>query len=87
MCKQREQHVAIFNSEGLATEDRRHYIRATLTAIAADGSEQATGQWGDGGFWLGNQRATRPGKTGQEAARQAIVNLGPNPALLAACLL
>ena len=80
MCKQREQHVAIFNSEGLATEDRRHYIRATLTAIAADGSEQATGQWGDGGLlgWEISEQLD-PEKTGQEAARQALVNLGAKP--------
>ena len=80
MCKQREQHIAIFNSEGLATEDRRHYIRATLTAIAADGSEQATGQWGDGGLlgWEISEQLD-PEKTGQEAARQALVNLGAKP--------
>ena len=80
LCKQREQHVAIFNSEGLAKEDRRNYIRATLTAIAADGSEQATGQWGDGGLlgWEISEQLD-PKKTGQEAARQALVNLGAKP--------
>src|SRR5210317_1092389 len=49
-CMQREQHVEIFKSEGLYTKDRRNYIRSSLTAIAADGNEQATGSWNDGGL-------------------------------------
>ena len=49
-CMQREQRVEIFNSEGLHTNDKRNYIRSSLTAIAADGNEQATGSWNDGGL-------------------------------------
>lgn len=76
-CTQREQHVEIFNSEGLFTQDTRHYIRAGLSAVAADGSEQSSGAWNDGGL-LGweLQDAIDPFYTGEEASRQALVNLG-----------
>jgi TldD protein len=76
-CRGKEQRVEIFNSEGLHTQDVRHYIRATLTAIAADGQEQATGMWSDGGLlgWEMREQVD-PLRTGEEAARQAIVNLG-----------
>jgi TldD protein len=79
-CMQREQHVEIFNSEGLHTKDRRNYIRSSLTAIAADGNEQATGSWNDGGL-LGWEIAADldPQRTGEEAARQALVNLTAKP--------
>jgi len=79
-CMQREQHVEIFNSEGLYTKDRRNYIRSSLTAIAADGNEQATGSWNDGGL-LGweIEASIDPRKTGEEAARQALVNLTAKP--------
>jgi len=79
-CMQREQHVEIFNSEGLYTKDRRNYIRSSLTAIAADGNEQATGSWNDGGL-LGWEIAAEldPQRTGEEAARQALVNLTAKP--------
>jgi TldD protein len=79
-CMQREQHVEIFNSEGLHTNDRRNYIRSSLTAIAADGNEQATGSWNDGGL-LGWEIAAEldPQRTGEEAARQALVNLTAKP--------
>jgi len=75
-CLQREQRVEIFNSEGLHTNDVRNYIRASLTAIASEGGEQATGSWNDGGL-LGWEIETGidPQKTGEEAARQALVNL------------
>ncbi len=79
-CMQREQAVEIFTSEGLHTTDTRHYVRASLVAIAADGSEQATGSANDGGLtgWelVENLDAER---TGQEATRQALVNLGAKP--------
>lgn len=76
-CRQKEQHIEIFNSEGLHTQDVRNYIRATLTAIAADGQEQATGMWSDGGLlgWEMREQVD-PKRTGDEAARQALVNLG-----------
>jgi TldD protein len=79
-CMQREQHVEIFNSDGLHTTDKRNYIRANLTAIASDASEQATGGWTDGGL-LGWEIETgiNPQKTGEEAARQALVNLTARP--------
>ncbi len=79
-CMQREQSIEIFNSEGLHTSDKRNYIRANLTAIASDGSEQATGSWNDGGL-LGweIEAAINPKKTGEEAARQALVNLTAKP--------
>jgi len=79
-CLQREQHVEIFNSEGLHTNDKRNDIRDNLTAIAADGNEQATGSWNDGGL-LGweIEAGLNPQKTGEEAARQALVNLTAKP--------
>ena len=79
-CLQREQRVEIFNSDGLHTADIRNYIRASLTAIATDGSEQATGSWNDGGL-LGweIEAGIDPRKTGEEAARQALVNLSAKP--------
>ena len=49
MCREVEQRIEIFNSEGLHTRDTRHYVRATMTSIASDGSEQATGMKSDGG--------------------------------------
>ena len=76
-CRQKEQHIELFNSEGLHTQDARNYIRATLTAIAADGQEQASGMWSDGGLlgWEMREQVD-PKRTGDEAARQALVNLG-----------
>ena len=79
-CMQREQSIEIFNSDGLHTTDKRNYIRADLTAIASDGGEQATGCWNDGGLlgWEieGDINAQ---KTGEEAARQALINLTAKP--------
>ncbi|MBV1878506.1 MAG: TldD/PmbA family protein [Pseudomonadales bacterium] len=79
-CMQREQNIELFNSDGLHTTDQRQYIRAVLTAIASDGGEQATGSWNDGGL-LGweIQEAIDPQKTGEEAARQALINLSAKP--------
>ena len=79
-CRQKEQFIEIFNSEGLHTEDIRNYIRTSFTAIASDGSEQATGSWNDGGL-LGWEikDALNAEKTGAEATRQALVNLGAKP--------
>ena len=75
-CLQREQSVEIFTSEGLHASDIRNYIRASLSAIASNGSEQATGGFNDGGLtgWE-IQEAIDAEKTGSEAARQALVNL------------
>jgi len=79
-CMQREQRVEIYNSDGLHANDRRHYIRAHLTAIASDGGEQATGSWNDGGL-LGweIESSINPQQTGEAAARQALVNLTARP--------
>ena len=79
-CLQREQSVELFNSEGLHTSDTRHYIRASLNAIASDGGKQATGSWNDGGLqgWELKDNISAA-KTGEEAARQALVNLSAKP--------
>lgn len=75
-CMQREQQVEIFNSEGLHASDVRNYTRAHITAIASEGSEQATGSWNEGGLvgWeLSDQLNFEA--AGEEASRQALVNL------------
>ena len=79
-CLQKQQQVEIFNSEGLHTSDERQYIRATLTSIAADGNEQATGMKSDGGL-QGWEIADRwnAAATGEEASRHALVNLSAKP--------
>jgi TldD protein len=79
-CLQREQSMELFNSEGLHTADTRNYIRAGLTAIASDGGEQATGSWNDGGLkgWEIEEGISAE-STGNEATRQALVNLGAKP--------
>ncbi len=79
-CTQREQAIEIFNSEGLHTSDTRNYIRAGLTSIASDGTEQATGGWNDGGLlgWELNGSMNAE-YTGEEASRQALVNLSAKP--------
>ncbi len=79
-CRQKQQNIELFNSEGLHTADTRNYIRTGLTSIASDGSDQATGSWSDGGL-LGweLQDDISAEKTGSEASRQALVNLGAMP--------
>lgn len=79
-CLQREQAVEIFNSDGLYTADTRHYVRAALTAIASNGTEQATGSKNDGALtgWE-IVEVIDPEATGEEAARQALVNLSAKP--------
>ena len=75
ICMQRQQAIELFNSEGLHTSDTRHYIRTSLTAIASDGSEQATGSRTEGGLqgWEIHEHIDASA-TGDEAARQALVN-------------
>ena len=79
-CLQRQQGVEIFNSEGLHIRDTRHYVRASLRAVASNGSEQATGSRNDGGLqgWE-IVEALDPAECGAEAARQALVNLSAKP--------
>ena len=79
-CLQREQSVEIYNSDGLHANDKRNYIQARLTAIAADAGEQATGSWNDGGLLGWEIEADiNPEHTGEEAARQALTNLTARP--------
>ncbi len=80
LCLQKQQRVQIFNSEGLATSDERQYIRATLTSIASDGGEQATGMKSDGGM-LGWEIADHwdAKQMGAEASRHALTNLSAKP--------
>ena len=75
-CVQREQAVEIFNSDGLQIQDRRHYTRLRISAIATDGDKHATGVAIEGAL-QGWELAERFGatETGAEAARQALVNL------------
>lgn len=77
---QREQQVTIFNSEGLHTQDTRHYVRSVMVAIAQDGTEQARGMNDMGGLtgWeLAEGIDARA--LGREAGRQALVNLTARP--------
>lgn len=73
---QREQQVEIFNSEGLHTADTRNYCRVSITAIAMDGDVQATGSENIGGLvgWELHEQDD-PARLGDEARRQALVNL------------
>ncbi|EAR09581.1 TldD/PmbA family protein [Reinekea blandensis] len=77
---QREQQITIFNSEGLHIEDTRHYVRSVITAIASDGQNQASGSKDMGGL-LGWELAEQvdAAELGQEAGRQAMVNLTAKP--------
>ncbi|MCH8532769.1 MAG: TldD/PmbA family protein [Saccharospirillum sp.] len=77
---QREQRIEVFNSEGLHTQDTRHYCRAMITALASDGQQQASGREDVGGLvgWEVHQQSA-PEKMGEEAQRQALVNLGARP--------
>ncbi len=79
-CMQREQDIEIFNSEGLHTTDTRNYIRAGITSIATDGTEQSVGGWNDGGL-LGWELSESMDAViaGEEASRQALVNLTAKP--------
>jgi len=79
-CMQREQQITIFNSDGLHAHDTRHYMRALMSAIASDGTEQAVGSDNFGGLvgWeLSSQYNAQ--KLGEESARQALVNLDAKP--------
>lgn len=45
---QKWQSIQVFDSEGLAIEDQRHYTRLPITAVVADGSRQARAFHGPG---------------------------------------
>lgn len=73
---QREQHVEIFNSEGLHTQDVRHYSRIVATAVAEDGGQQSSGYEAPGalrGWELSAE--IDPKQLAQQAAQQAMVKL------------
>ncbi len=80
---QRWQQVEIFNSEGLHTQDERHYTRLSAQVIARDGDQQATGYWGPGGLqgWEVVE-ATSPEDIADRVCRRAVTVLraGPCPA-------
>jgi len=73
---QREQAVAIFNSEGLAVQDTRHYCLARVSVLAQEAGQQASGMDQQGAL-MGWELAAglNPESMGKEAARQALVNL------------
>ena len=76
---QREQHIEIFNSDGLHAADTRHYCRISATAIAEDGGEQASGYIGPGALqgWEFHQHHS-PADLAQTAAQQAMTKLHAN---------
>ncbi|MCL2544610.1 MAG: TldD/PmbA family protein [Clostridia bacterium] len=72
-----DQNVAIFNTEGVAAEDRRVYTRLVCVAVASNGAENQTGYTAPGarmGFELFDLRVD-PAKAGEHAARQAVTML------------
>ena len=77
---QREQAVAIFNSEGLAVQDTRHYSLARLSVLAQEAGRQASGM-DQSGALMGWELSSdlNPEHMGEEAARQALVNLSARP--------
>lgn len=73
---QREQHVEIFNSEGLHTRDVRHYSRIAATAVAEDGGSQSSGYEAPGALTGWEFHGTHDAvQLAQNAAKQAMVKL------------
>ena len=73
---QRLQSVELFNSEGLYTNDDRHYSRLVAQVFAKDGSEQSTGYEGPGalqGWEFIN--TINPQQFGEQVAKQALIKL------------
>lgn len=73
---QRLQSVELFNSEGLHTNDDRHYARLVAQVFAKDGTEQSTGYEGPGalqGWEFIN--TIDPKQFGEQVAKQALVKL------------
>lgn len=73
---QRLQSVELFNSEGLHTNDDRHYSRLVAQVFAKDGTEQSTGYEGPGalqGWEFIN--TIDPKQFGEQVAKQALVKL------------
>ena len=75
-----EKHFVVANSEGLYTGDRQVRTRMAISAVASNGTENQTGSCSPGrsmGIELCDQIS--PASIGQEAARQALVNLSAVP--------
>ncbi|WP_114784005.1 TldD/PmbA family protein [Vibrio tetraodonis] len=74
---QREQKIAIFNSDGLQVDDTRHYIRVAGNTVAQKGGEQTSGSEGPGALsgWEFSQHLDAK-ELGQTIAQQALVKLG-----------
>ena len=75
-----EKHFVVANSEGLYTGDRQVRTRMAISAVASNGTENQTGSCSPGrsmGIELFDQIS--PASIGQEAARQALVNLSAVP--------
>jgi TldD protein len=80
---QRWQQMQVFNSEGLAAADERHYTRIAAVAIAQDGQRQARAFHGPGaskGWELAQE--IQPQELADTIARRAvtILNAAPCPA-------
>ena len=73
---QREQEIEIFNSEGLHTQDTRHYIRLAARAVAQNGNEQAQGYEAPGALrgWEFEDQLDLEG-IGHRVAQQALTKL------------
>ena len=73
---QREQHIEIFNSDGLHAADVRHYSRIAATAIAEDGGEQSSGYTAPGALrgWEFSHKHDAQ-ELARTAAKQALVKL------------
>ena len=73
---QREQEIELFNSEGLHTQDTRHYIRLSARAVAQKGSEQAQGYEAPGALkgWEFEDQLDLEG-IGKRVAQQALTKL------------
>lgn len=75
-----EKNFVVANSEGLYTGDRQVRTRMSIVAVASNGSENQSGGSAPGrlmGFELFDQIS--PESIGEEAARQALVNLRAVP--------
>ena len=77
---QRWQTVQVFNSEGLATGDERHYTRISASAIAQDGQEQSRAYAGPGGMqgWE-FVNSLNPEELSEMIARRAVTVLKAKP--------
>ena len=75
-----EKHFVVANSEGLYTGDRQVRTRMAISAVASNGTENQTGSCSPGrSMGLELYEQITPESIGQEAARQALVNLSAVP--------